>query len=396
MNYNAESLKLHKKYRGKITVTNKFVVKDKKALSLAYTPGVAQPCREIAKKKSAIDLYTNRKNQIAVITDGSAVLGLGNIGPEAGLPVMEGKCMLFKQFADIDAFPICLDTQKTDEIIFIIKNIVPVFAGINLEDIAAPRCFEIEEKLKQELNIPVFHDDQHGTAIVVLAGLINAGRALKKDIKQLKIVINGAGAAGLAVFDLLYYYGIKDIHVVDTTSSLYLCRSNIDGKKKEVAQKINYLCKENDRYIPYNKMCESCKQGALADTIKETDVFIGVSKPNTLTMEMIKTMNPDPIIFAMANPEPEINPNKAKKAGAKIVATGRSDYNNQINNVMAFPGLFRAVIDLGITDISEKIQIATAHAIAYTIAKPTTENLMPSLFDKRLVKNIFKEIKKSA
>lgn len=394
MNLNQKSLQLHKKYRGKIEIANKIKVSDKKMLSLAYTPGVAEACRKIAKNKKDVDIYTNRKSQIAVVTDGSAVLGLGNIGPEAALPVMEGKCLLFKEFGKIDAFPICLNTQDTEEIIKAVKNIAPVFSGINLEDISAPRCFEIEERLAKELDIPVFHDDQHGTAIVVLAGLINASRALKKDIKKLKVIINGAGAAGMAIFNLLKFYGVKEINLVDSQGSIYLCRPGLNQTKIEAAKKINFFCKEGDSFSPKNRACQSCRRGNLESAISGKDVFIGVSKPNLLTPKMIKNMNEKPIIFAMANPIPEIDPDKAERSGASIVATGRSNYPNQVNNLLVFPGIFRAALDLGIKKFSNKIKIAATHAIAYSVKNPTSKNIIPSPFDKNVVKNIAREIKK--
>lgn len=367
MDYGLKSLKMHKKHKGKLSINSKVRVKNKKDLSIAYTPGVAEPCRVIAKNKDKVYDYTIKGNTVAILTDGSAVLGLGNIGPEASLPVMEGKAILFKEFAGIDAFPIALTTQDVEEIIETVKRIAPVFGGINLEDISAPRCFEIENRLRKELDIPVFHDDQHGTAIVVLAGLINSLKLSKKKISDVKIIINGAGAAGIAITNLLLSYGAKKIIVLDTKGAIYKGRKeHMNSLKKELAEKTN-------KYK---------EKGILEEVIKGNDVFIGISAPNTLTKNMVKSMNDKPIIFAMANPDPEIDPKTAKEAGAFIVATGRSDYVNQINNVLAFPGVFKGLLKLR-TQITEKMKIAAAEAIANSI-KPKVNRIIPGPFDKKI------------
>ena len=375
MDLNKKSLSLHKKYKGKIEINNKVPLETQEELSLFYTPGVAEPCRQIKKNKSKIKNYTNRNNSVAIITDGSAILGLGNIGPEAGLPVMEGKANLFKKFADIDAYPILLKTQDTTKIIETIINISPTFAGINLEDISAPRCIEIEEALKQKLNIPVFHDDQHGTAVIVLAGLINSLKLSKKHFKDVKIVINGCGSAGLAIFNLLKYQKPKDIILVDKFG--ILDTNKIMNKYQKKAFK-----KSNKNNI----------KGKLKDALVDADIFIGVSAPNILKPEWIKSMKKNPIIFAMANPIPEIDPEKAKKAGAAIVATGRSDYPNQINNALVFPGIFRAALDYNFKQITDEHKIKCAKAIAATI-KPTPKKIVPNIFDKKLLPNILKYLK---
>lgn len=375
----SNSINFHKKYLGKIEIKLKAPLENKQDLALAYTPGVAQVSKEIAENKEKVNLYTNRANSVAVITDGSAVLGLGNIGPEAAYPVMEGKAVLFKKFANIDAFPICLNTQKTQEIISIIKSLEPTFAGINLEDISAPRCFEIEKKLIEEMNIPIFHDDQHGTAIVVLAGLINATKLVKKDIKKLKVIINGAGAAGIAIAKLLYNYGITNIIALDSKGDLCSARQDMNWAKKELTE------------ITHRLDCE----GRLEDVLPQADVFIGVSGPNILKPEWIKLMNPEPIIFAMANPIPEIDPQLALQSGAKIVATGRSDYPNQINNVLAFPGIFRGVFDAKIKKITAKMKISAAESLANVIPESElrTDYIIPDAFNEKIVPAVSDAVK---
>lgn len=386
-------LEFHEKYKGKIKVCSKVPLKTKDDLSLAYTPGVAEPCLKIKENKENIYKYTFKGNSVAVVTDGSAVLGLGNIGPEAALPVMEGKAVLFKEFADIDAFPICLNTQDPEEIIKTVKNIAPSFGGINLEDISAPRCFEIEERLRQELDIPVFHDDQHGTAVVVLAALINAAKVIKKDIKDLKIMISGAGAAGIAIAKILKSEGIKEIVLVDSKGAIYYCREDLNKFKKQIALITNIECK-GKKGLKDPEECKRCMRGNLKETIKGKDVFIGVSAPNIVNEEMISSMNKDPIVFAMANPTPEIMPDKAKQAGAKIVATGRSDFPNQINNVLAFPGIFRGALNKR-AKITEKMKLAAAHALA-SIIEPDENNILPSPFNKEIVKKISKAVEEKS
>lgn len=372
-----KSLKLHEEFNGKIEVgLKKDFTEDE--LKLVYTPGVAQPCREIAEDKKNIYKYTMKSNTIAVITDGSAVLGLGDIGPEASLPVMEGKCALFKKFGDVNAFPICLNAHDVDEIVNIIKKISVSLGGINLEDISAPRCFEIEEKLKKELNIPIFHDDQHGTAIVVLAFLINALRLTKQEKSNLKIVVNGAGAAGIAIVQLLFEYGFKNIIVCDSKGTINSNRTDLNKYKQKL---LSYTNTENIN-------------GELKDAMKNADIFIGVSKGNVVTKEMVESMNAKPIILAMANPIPEIFPEEALKAGACIVGTGRSDFDNQINNVLVFPALFNAILKLGITDINNDIKIKTAEAIASIISDKelNVRYLLPNAFDIRIKESILKKL----
>ena len=368
---------MHKKLKGKLSVKSKVALNNKTDLSIAYTPGVAEPCRLIHKKKKRVYDYTIKSNMVAVVTDGSAVLGLGNIGAEASIPVMEGKAVLFKKFADVDAFPIALATQNVDEIVETVKRIAPVFGAINLEDISAPRCFEVEERLRKELDIPVFHDDQHGTAIVTLAGLINALKLAKKKIFEVKIVLSGAGSAGIAITKLLLSFGAKNIILCDTSGIIYSGRKkNMNFAKKEIAMITNK-----------NKL-----KGTMSDAVKDSDVFIGISAPKTLTKKMVLSMNDKPIIFAMANPVPEIMPSDAKKAGAFIIATGRSDFSNQINNVLAFPGVLKGLLYVR-KQITSKMSIAVAKAIAKTI-KPTKNKIIPLPFDKRVVENVFKAMKK--
>jgi len=365
------SIQLSKKLGGKIEVKSK-VKLTKKTLPVLYTPGVAEVSRAIAKDRKLSKVYTIRKNTIAVISDGSAVLGLGNIGPEAALPVMEGKCLLLKELGGVDAIPIVLATQDTEEIIKTVKYLAPTFGGINLEDICAPRCFEIEERLKKELDIPVFHDDQHGTAVVVLAGLINALKVVKKNIKNIKIVISGAGAAGMAITKLLLKYGAENIIMIDSQGIIYRNRDNLNLAKKEIAKVTN---KEN-------------KKGGVRDALKNSDVFIGVSAPNILTEEDVRQMNKDAIVFAMANPIPEIMPDRAKAGGARIVATGRSDFPNQLNNVLVFPGIFRGALDNGTREIKDSHKIAAALAISRLIKKPTSGRIIPEALDRRVVSTV--------
>jgi len=380
MDYYKESLKLHEEKRGKIEVTSKVPVKTRDDLSLAYTPGVAEPCRQIFKNPADIYKYTSKGNMVAVVTDGSAVLGLGNIGAGAGLPVMEGKAILFKEFAGVDAFPICLSTQDTEEIIETIQRISIGFGGINLEDISAPRCFEIEQRLIKLLDIPVFHDDQHGTAIVVLAGLINALKLTNRKFADIHVVVNGVGAAGVAITKLLVTYGVnpKNVLLADTHGSIYKGRDDLNQVKEELAEITNA-----DR-----------KTGGLADIIKGADVFIGVSKAGLVTQDMVRSMAKDSIVFAMANPEPEIMPDLAKQAGALIVATGRSDFPNQVNNVLGFPGIFRGVLDAGIRIIDDKIKIAAAEAIAGYVKNPTIDQIIPSPLDKGVAVAVADAIRK--
>lgn len=378
MDYYKESLKLHKKHKGKIEVNSKVPVKKQDDLSLAYTPGVAEACREIAKDEGNAYTYTSKGNMVAVVTDGSAVLGLGNIGPKAAMPVMEGKCVLFKEFAGVDAFPIALDTQDTEEIIKNVKNIAPGFGGVNLEDISAPRCFEIENRLKNELDIPVFHDDQHGTAIVVLAGLMNALKLVHKNEQNIRVAINGAGAAGIAIAKLLLSYGVDDITILDSRGAIYKGREEgMNPVKKEIAEYTNFYKQE----------------GKLSEIIKDKDVFIGVSKGEILSKDDIKKMARDPIIFALANPTPEIWPEDAKGAGASVIATGRSDYPNQVNNVLVFPGIFRGALDARTRDITEKMKIKAAEALADSVKNPKPEKIIPGPFEKGISKRVAGAVK---
>jgi len=367
------SLELHEKIQGKCEVVSKIPVKTKDDLSIAYTPWVAEPCRVIAKDKSRAYDLTIKGNTIAVVSDGSAVLWLGNIGPEAGLPVMEGKAILFKEFGWINAVPLVLDTQDTEEIIATIKAIAPTFGWINLEDISAPRCFEIEERLKAELNIPVFHDDQHGTAIVCLAWIINALKITKKQKETIKVVINGVGAAGVAIAKLLLLFGIQDIVMVDSKGVIYHGRDHLNPIKELITQITNTACLLDEDH-------EDCIKWWLAEAVKGRDIFIGVSVPWVLTPEMIASMNDDPIIFAMANPTPEVMPDVAKKAGARIVATWRSDFPNQINNVLVFPGIFKWALEYRIPQITDEMKLHAAHALASLVANPDEDHIIPSPF----------------
>lgn len=377
-----EALKFHEEKRGKIEIISRVEVNNSSDLSLAYTPGVAQPCIEIHNNPELAYTYTRKWNTIAVVSDGTAVLGLGDIGPLASLPVMEGKAVLFKKFADVDAFPIVLNTKEVDEIVDTIVKISPSFGGINLEDISAPRCFEIEEKLKEKLDIPVFHDDQHGTAIVCLAALINSLKIVNKKLEDLKIVINGAGAAGASICKLLLSYGAKNIVVCDKIGALYRGIQNVDEAKKKLAEITN----------PNNE------KGELKDVIVGADVFIGVSAPNVLTKEMVKAMNRDAIVFAMANPTPEIFPQDAKEAGARIVGTGRSDFANQINNVLAFPGIFRGALDARAKVINEDMKIAAALAIAESVKDEelNEEYIIPKPFNLEVQKKVAKSVYEAA
>lgn len=373
MDYFKEALKLHKKLEGKIETALKMDITTKDELSLVYSPGVAQPCLEIAQNPTSVYDYTIKKNTVAVISDGSAVLGLGNIGAKAAIPVMEGKAMLFKKFAQLNAFPICLDTQNTEEIIETVRRIAPVFGGVNLEDISAPRCFEIEDRL-QDLGIPVFHDDQHGTAIVVLAGLLNAAKVVGKNIFDLKVVINGAGAAGGAICRLLKCIGDAETQACTAVKNIIVCDSKgIIHKDREglTADKLDLLLYTNEENMT----------GSVKDAIKGADVFIGVSVKNLLTADDIRTMAPDPIIFALANPIPEIMPEEAYKGGAAVVATGRSDMPNQVNNVLGFPGIFRGALDAKATRITFAMKLAAAYAIADAVENPSREYIIPSSLD---------------
>ena len=383
MDYNKLALEMHEQNKGKIAVRSKVTVKTRDDLSTAYTPGVAEPCRKIRDNKEEVYRYTAKGNLVAVVSDGTAVLGLGDIGPEAAMPVMEGKALLFKEFADIDAFPICLDTKDTEEIIKTVKNIAPCFGGINLEDISAPRCFEIEKRLKEKCDIPIFHDDQHGTAIITLAGLMNALKVTGKELDKVKIVMNGAGAAAIAIAKLLLTSGAKDVTMCDRTGAIYEGREAGMNPVKEEMAKITNLRKE---------------QGSLADIVKGADVFIGVSAPKALTVDMVKTMNQDAIVFACANPTPEIFPDEAKAGGAKVVATGRSDFPNQINNVLAFPGIFRGAFDVRARDINDEMKIAAAKALAGLISEEelNADYIIPAAFDERVGGTVAKAVAEAA
>ena len=376
-----ESLRLHGEWKGKIEMVTRVPVKTKDDLSLAYTPGVAQPCLEIQKDINKSYELTRRWNMAAVITDGSAVLGLGDIGPEAGMPVMEGKCVLFKAFGDVDAFPICVKTKDVDEFVETVYNISGSFGGINLEDIAAPRCFEIERKLKEKCDIPIFHDDQHGTAVITLAGLTNALKVVGKKKEDVKVVTSGAGAAAIAITKLLLSAGFRDITMCDRKGAIYAGREGLNWIKTEMAEVTNL----------------SRKAGTLADMLVGADVFIGVSAPNTVTTEMVKTMNKDAIIFACANPTPEIFPDAAKAGGARVISTGRSDYPNQINNVLAFPGIFRGAFDVRASDINEAMKVAAAEALAGLVGDELSEDyIIPAAFDPRVGPAVAKAVAEAA
>ena len=374
---------MHRIHKGKLESKSKVPVRNAHDLSLAYSPGVAEPCKDIYEKPETVYDYTMKGNMVAVVSDGTAVLGLGNIGPEAALPVMEGKAVLFKSFAGVDAFPICLNTTDVDKIVETVKLLEPTFGGVNLEDIAAPNCFVIEERLKREANIPIFHDDQHGTAIVTVAGLVNALKLIGKKITEIKVVASGAGAAGIAIIKLLYSYGVRDIIMCDTKGAIYEGRPHgMNSVKAEVAKFTN---RDN-------------QQGSLADVIKGADVFIGVSVAGALTKEMVASMNQDSIIFAMANPDPEIMPEEAKAAGAKVVGTGRSDFPNQVNNVLAFPGIFRGALDVRATHINEKMKVAAVEAIAGLINEDElhADYVIPAPFDPRVAPNVAAAVAKAA
>ena len=370
MDLKKEALKLHKDNLGKLAVRSKVSVQDEHDLSMAYSPGVAEPCKEIFKNSEMIYDYTNKSNFVAVVSNGSAVLGLGNIGAEAAMPVMEGKAVLFKEFAGVDAFPICLAEQDPDQIIETVQIMSVVFGGINLEDIKAPECFYIEKRLKEELDIPVFHDDQHGTAVITMAGLINALKIVDKNMRDIKVVVNGAGAAGFSISNMLLLEAVQDIVVLDSKGAIYEGRENLNQSKK----KLSYLTNKGN------------KKGKLKDLIKGTDVFIGVSVADIMTKEMVKSMANDPVIFAMANPEPEIIPEKAFAGGARVVGTGRSDYPNQINNVLAFPGIFRGALDVRAKKINEEMKKAAAHALAELIEvdQLKADYIIPKPFDPRV------------
>jgi malate dehydrogenase (oxaloacetate-decarboxylating) len=383
MSLRDDALKLHADNQGKISVVSKVPVRDARDLSLAYSPGVAEPCKEIAADQEAVYTYTNKGNMIAVVSDGTAVLGLGDIGPRAALPVMEGKAILFKAFAGVDGFPICLNTTDVDKIVETVKLLEPSFGGVNLEDISAPNCFEIEERLKAELNIPVFHDDQHGTAIVTMAGLLNALKIVKKDLKDAKIVTSGAGAAGMAIIKLLMSMGLQNVIMCDSKGAIYEGRpSGMNKYKDEIAAKTN----------------REMVKGDLAEALKGADVFIGVSVAGAVTQDMVRSMAKDPIIFAMANPTPEIMPDLAKEAGAAVVGTGRSDFPNQVNNVSAFPGIFRGALDVKATAINEDMKVAAAYAIASLVSEEelSAEYVMPKAFDPRVAPAVAKAVAKAA
>lgn len=382
MDYNALSLKMHEENKGKLEVVSKVQVKTREDLSTAYTPGVAEPCRKIRDNKSDVYKYTCKSNMVAVVSDGTAVLGLGDIGPEAAIPVMEGKAVLFKEFGGVDAFPICLDTKDTEEIIETVKRIAPVFGGINLEDISAPRCFEIEKRLKEELDIPVFHDDQHGTAIVVSAGLINALKLVGKDFTKANVVINGAGSAGISIAKLLLQLGIGNVVLVDIKGALCPGEEWMNSAQELMAEITN----------------KDKQTGNLAEIMQGKDVFIGVSAPNIVSAQMVSTMAKDAIVFAMANPIPEIMPEEAIKGGVRVMATGRSDYPNQINNVLVFPGIFRGALDARATDITEEMKMAAAKAIASIVSDEelNEEYIIPGAFDQKVAKAVAKAVSDEA
>lgn len=374
-----KALELHEKNQGKLEVVSKVKVNDAMDLALAYTPGVAEPCKKIHEDNELAYKYTNKGNMVAVVTDGSAVLGLGNIGGIAGMPVMEGKSVLFKEFGNVDAFPICLNTQDTEEIIRTVKAISPSFGGINLEDIAAPRCFEIEKRLIEELDIPVFHDDQHGTAVIVLSAVINALRIVKKDISDVKIIISGAGAAGIAISNLLTLAGAKNNLILNSRGIIDPDDEKLDEARREIARTTNP-----------NKV-----KGDLKTAMENADIFIGVSAPGILTKEMVSSMNHDSIVLAMANPVPEIYPDEAKEAGARVVGTGRSDYPNQVNNVLVFPGVFRGALDAKADKITDDMKLSAAYAIAHMVEQPTEERILPEAFNKDVARNVANAVKKS-
>ena len=382
MDYAKESLKLHYELKGKLEITPRAKVDSKEALSLAYTPGVAEPCLVIQKDVEKSYELTRRWNTVAVVTDGTAVLGLGDIGPEAGMPVMEGKCVLFKAFGDVDAIPLCVRTKDVEEIVKTVGLLAGSFGGVNLEDISAPRCFEIEKRLKEVCDIPIFHDDQHGTAVVTLAGLINALKLTGKKIEEVKIVTSGAGAAGIAIIKLLISMGAKNVIMTDREGAIYKGRENLNPIKMEMAEITNL----------------SMEKGSLSDVIKNADVFIGVSAPGTLSKEMVKSMAEKPIVFACANPIPEIFPEDAKEAGAAVVSTGRSDFPNQINNVLCFPGIFRGALDVRAKDINDEMKVAAAYAIAELVSAQelNAEYILPAAFDERVKDAVAKAVSEAA
>ncbi|MHC1631653.1 MAG: NAD(P)-dependent malic enzyme [Methanotrichaceae archaeon] len=380
MSLREDALEFHRKAKGKIAISSKVPCNTKEDLSLAYTPGVAEPCREIAKDSNTIYDYTSKSNMVAIATDGSAVLGLGDIGALASVPVMEGKAVLFKEFADIDAFPICVDSKDPSEIVATIKRTASIFGGINLEDISAPRCFEIENRLKSELDIPVFHDDQHGTAVVTAAALINALKVVKKDMGGISVAMSGAGAAGTAISKFLISFGVKEIILCDSKGIIHQNRDDLNSSKKELARITN----------------PSKKIGSLTDAMKNADVFIGVSAPGIVSEEMVRGMAKNAIVFAMANPMPEIVPDQAKKAGAKVIATGRSDYPNQVNNVLGFPGIFRGALDVRASEIKEEMKMAAAKAIADLVEPVSEEYIIPSPLDRRVVPKVAEAVARAA
>lgn len=382
MDYASESLKLHYELKGKIEMTPRAAVDSKEALALAYTPGVAQPCLEIQKDVSKSYDLTRRWNTVAVVTDGTAVLGLGDIGPEAGMPVMEGKCVLFKAFGDVDAIPLCVRSKSVDDIVNTVTLLAGSFGGVNLEDISAPRCFEIEDRLKKTCDIPIFHDDQHGTAVITLAGMLNALKVVGKKIEDVKIVTSGAGAAGIAIIKLMMSMGLQNVIMTDRQGAIYEGRDGLNPIKEEMAKITN----------------RNHEKGTLAEVIKGADVFVGVSAPGTLTAEMVKTMAKDPIIFACANPTPEIFPDEAKAAGAAVVSTGRSDFPNQVNNVLCFPGIFRGALDVRASAITENMKIAAAYAIAGLVSDEelNAEYILPQAFDPRVKDAVAKAVAEAA
>ncbi len=382
MDYAKVSLEKHEEWKGKIEIKCRAAVDSSEALSIAYTPGVAQPCLEIQKDIDKSYDLTRRWNTVAVVTDGTAVLGLGDIGPEAGMPVMEGKCVLFKAFGDVDAIPLCIRSKDVDEIVNTVRLLAGSFGGVNLEDIAAPRCFEIEKRLKECCDIPIFHDDQHGTAVITLAGLMNALKVVGKNIEDIKIVTSGAGAAGIAIIKLLMAMGLKNVIMTDRQGAIYEGRDGLNPVKEEMAKITNF-----------NK-----EKGTLADVIKGADVFIGVSAPGTLTQDMVRSMAKDPIVFACANPTPEIFPDEAKAAGAAVVSTGRSDYPNQVNNVLCFPGIFRGALDVRASDINDEMKIAAAKALAGLISDDelSADNILPKAFDPRVKEAVAKAAAQAA